>query len=224
MEETHDAVLARKLFDESVKLLKEGQYKEAAAVAKGAVRAFRQIAKNDEAISLGELAMNLDNLSIILYALGKAEESLSVANESVEIFWRIKDSDELYQLLRARCLNGLVIRLKGMGKKEEAIESIKKAIKICRDLSTQDNRSLLNLAVFLNNLAALVHGEEGIDLLNEAIKIWKKLFVENPTKFLPSLAGGLRDIAILLHEVGRSEEASAAARESLDILRKMNQN
>ncbi|MFF4230069.1 tetratricopeptide repeat protein, partial [Streptomyces sp. NPDC001820] len=116
------------------------------------------------------------------------------------------DPDHLPDL--AGSLNNLSIRLSDLGRREEALDAITKAVSIRRKLAQQRPDAFLpDLAGSLNNLANrlsdLGRREEALDAITKAVSIRRKLAQQRPDAFLPDLAASLNNLSIQLSNLGR---------------------
>ncbi|WP_147304375.1 tetratricopeptide repeat-containing serine protease family protein [Streptomyces sp. M7] len=126
----------------------------------------------------------------------------------------------------AMSLNNLSIRLRGLGRREEALAAIEEAVTAYRQLAAaRPDAFLPNLATSLNNLSALLgelgQREEALAAIEEAVTIRRQLAAARPDAFLPNLATSLNNLSILLGGLGRREEALAAIEEAVTAYRQL---
>ncbi|MDP8225058.1 MAG: tetratricopeptide repeat protein [Candidatus Lernaella stagnicola] len=138
---------------------------------------------------------------------------------------QIKDETEV-KSARARGANNLAIRLSALGRREEALDAAREAVKLYRELAdARPDAFRPDLAASLNNLSirlsALGRREEALDAAREAEKLYRELAKARPDAFRPDLAMSLNNLANVLSDLGRREEALDAAREAVDIRREL---
>ncbi|USX50615.1 tetratricopeptide repeat protein [Lentzea sp. HUAS12] len=82
-----------------------------------------------------------------------------------------------------------------------------------------------DLALSLNSLAvrlgALGCREEGLEVVNEAVDIRRRLAKQQPETFLPDLASSLNNLSNRLGALGRREEGLAAISEAVEVYRRL---
>jgi hypothetical protein len=123
----------------------------------------------------------------------------------------------------ADLLNALSHRLSNLGRREEALDAIEKAIEIRRRLAdAQPEVFLPGLARALdsrsNHLANLGHREEALAAIDEALPIFRQMAEAHPDTLLPDLAWVLDTRSNRLADLGRYEEALDASEEAVAIL------
>ncbi len=126
----------------------------------------------------------------------------------------------------AASLNNFSNRLASLGRREEALEAIREAVGIRRELAlARPDAFRPDLAVNLNNLsnrlASLGRREEALEAIREAVGIRRELALARPDAFRPDLAGSLNNLAIRLASLGWREEALEAIREAVGIRREL---
>ena len=129
----------------------------------------------------------------------------------------LKDLDQLAIL--AASLNNLSNRFSALGRREEALASIKEAVAIQRDLAaTRPDAFRPDLATSLNNLSncfsELGRREEALAAIEEAVAIQRDLAATRP-----DLAGSLSNLSNRFSALGRREEALASNEEAVAIQR-----
>ena len=176
----------------------------------------------NEAI-LREHGRLLNNLANRLSNVGRREEALEKAQQSVQISEQLAQArpDALLPEL-ATSLNTLGIMLSDLGRHEEALEKAKKAVRISEHLA----KAWLNafkplLVASLNNMASILRvlgrREEALGKAKEALQISEELAKVQPDAFLPDLASSLANLATMLRDLGWHEEALDKAQEGLRI-------
>ena len=156
--------------------------------------------------------------------------SFALAAPAALVFQRLAD-DSVNHSERARWLVDLSNRLGDLGRREEALAAIDKAVRIRRRL-VQDQPDVFLKDMFLNDLAATLNNvsarqanlgrrEEALAMAEEAVTIRSQLARDRPDAFLPDLAASLLNRSIRLGDLGRREEALAMAEEALVVYRKL---
>ncbi|MFC9165990.1 trypsin-like peptidase domain-containing protein, partial [Streptomyces fungicidicus] len=115
----------------------------------------------------------------------------------------------------AGSLNNQSNRLAGLGRREEALTAITRAVETYQTLAQQQPDTFLpGLATSLNNqsnhLAGLGRREEALTAVTRAVEIREALAQQRPDTFLPDLAGSLNNQSNRLADLGRREEALTA--------------
>ncbi len=108
----------------------------AAGISSALVKSHRNLAKQNPAAYLPDLAISLNNLGISLSELGRREEALTPTQEAVNIRRALaKQNPAAYQPDLAMSLNNLGIRLSELGRREEALTPTQEAVNIRRVLA-----------------------------------------------------------------------------------------
>ncbi|MFB7333590.1 tetratricopeptide repeat protein, partial [Streptomyces adustus] len=115
----------------------------------------------------------------------------------------------------ASSLNNQSNRLADLGRREEALAAITRAVEIREALAEQRPDAFLpDLAMSLNNqsnrLAGLGRREEALAAVTRAVATYQSLAERQPDGFLPDLASSLNNQANHFAGLGRREEALAA--------------
>ncbi|MCY9784279.1 hypothetical protein KIK06_10275 [Nocardiopsis sp. EMB25] len=189
------------------------------------VEGYRERAERDSDAYLSSLASALNNQSLCLADLGRAQEALETITEAVRIRRTLAEQDpDTYLPNLASSLNNRSNRLANSGRTEEALDAITEAAKLDRALAEQDPDTYLpNLASSLNNrsnrLANSGRTEEALDAITEAAKHYRALAEQDPDTHLPDLAMSLHNQAFHLAGARRAEEALDAITEAVRIRR-----
>ncbi|MGA5582062.1 tetratricopeptide repeat protein [Streptomyces thermodiastaticus] len=122
----------------------------------------------------------------------------------------------------AMSLNNQSVRLADLGRREEALTAITRAVEIRETLAEQRPDAFLpDLAGALNNqsvrLAGLGRREEALTAITRAVEIRETLAEQRPDAFLPDLAGALNNQSNRLADLGRHEEALTAITRAVEI-------
>ncbi|WP_240496236.1 tetratricopeptide repeat protein, partial [Streptomyces torulosus] len=121
----------------------------------------------------------------------------------------------------ATSLNNQANRLANLGRREEALTAITRAVETYQILAEQRPDAFLpDLAMSLNNhsghLAGLGRREEALAAVTRAVEIRKALAEQRPDAFLPDLASSLNNRSVHLAGLGRREEALAAVTRAVE--------
>ncbi|MFD5518488.1 ATP-binding protein [Streptomyces sp. NPDC127066] len=119
-------------------------------------------------------------------------------------------------------LNNQSIRLAALGRREDALAAITRAVETYQPLAAQRPDAFLpNLAGSLSNqsirLADLGRREDALAAITRAVETYQPLAAQRPDAFLPDLAASLSNQSIRLADLGRREEALAAATRAVEI-------
>jgi tetratricopeptide (TPR) repeat protein len=177
-------------------------------------------------IILAGLANNLANR---LRHLGRYEEALAEAEESVHICRRMaQERPGAFLPDLAMTLNTLAAMLRDLGRREEALANSEEAVRIYRQLAQQRPDAYQpNLALSLNNLTNMLGDlgrcEEALAQAEEAVRIYRQLAQQRPDAFLPNLATSLNNLANMLSDLGRRQEALAQSEEAVRLNRQLAQ-
>ncbi|WP_439812036.1 ATP-binding protein [Streptomyces sp. P9-2] len=122
----------------------------------------------------------------------------------------------------AMSLNNQSNRLADLGRREEALTAITRAVDTYQTLAKQRPDAFLpDLAGSLNNqssrLAALGRREEALTAITRAVEIRETLAQQRPDAFLPDLAMSLNNQSNRLADLGRREEALTAITRAVEI-------
>ncbi|MEO0941024.1 MAG: toll/interleukin-1 receptor domain-containing protein [Cyanobacteria bacterium J06642_12] len=125
--------------------------------------------------------------------------------------------------------NNLGARLLALGRHEEALQAMDKAIEIYRQLTlNHPNEYFSVMAWSLNNLGTILSflgkREESLRATEEAVEISQKLVQTNPEIHQKILAESLSNLGNRLSYLGRREDALEAAKKAVDIRRRLAQD
>lgn len=207
-----------------------GRRKEALVATQDAVRAYRELARQQPEVFLPDLAASLSNLGNFLSTVARWEEALAATQEAVSIRRELaRQQPDAFLPDLTKSLNNLGNRLSEVGHRDEALAATQEAVNICRELAYQKSKTFLpDLATSLNNLgksfSEVGRREEALAVIQEAVSIHRELARQQPEAFLPELAGSLNNLGISLGKVGRYEEALAVVQETVSIRRELAQH
>ncbi|MFE6782139.1 ATP-binding protein [Streptomyces sp. NPDC057680] len=131
------------------------------------------------------------------------------------------DSHDPDLAVLAASLNNQSNRLADLGRREEALTAITRAVDTYQTLADrQPDAFLPDLATSLNNQSACLAGvgrrEEALTAITRAVEIRETLAGRRPDAFLPDLATSLNNQSNRLADLGRREEALIAATRAVD--------
>jgi tetratricopeptide (TPR) repeat protein len=187
----------------------------------------RRLASDRPDLFLPDLARPLSSLANWLGALGRRDEALEAAEESVAIRRRLAE-EEPYVFLPglASSLSNLATRRGDLGLHDEALEAIEESVAIRRRLAeAEPEESLSDLASSLNNLAIVLHTlgrrEAALEAIEDSVAISRRLAANQPDDYLPLHAGCLINLTNALSDLGRQEASLEAAEQATAIYRQL---
>lgn len=147
-----------------------------------------------------------------------------VAAQVEEMLWRDLKNRAVEPVELARRSISLSTRLSDVGRHEEALEAIRKAVDTYRGLAdAPPDEFRFELAFSLNNfsirLAAVGRREEALETIREAVEIYRELTEAQPEAVRADLALSLNTLSNRLAALGRRGEGLEAIREAVEILR-----
>jgi tetratricopeptide (TPR) repeat protein len=139
---------------------------------------------------------------------------------------RQTDQDETQQIEYARLANNLGIRLRKLGRREDALAASQEAVEIYRHLAQQRSDAFRpDLATSLNNLgislSELGRRKDALGVTQEAVEISQQLALQNPDAFLPSLALSFTNLGLGFSGLGRQEDALDATEKAVESYRQL---
>lgn len=160
--------------------------------------------------------------ALLLNAVGRPEEGLPRAQESLRTYRNLSKTDPAYLPDLARTLNILSVSYGALGRRYEALKLTEEAIQISRGLTKTNPAYLPELAMSLNSLGSryskIGRSQEALPPIKEAVKINRDLAQNNPV-FLIDLASSLNNLGNHYSELGRRQEAQLVKEEALMIQR-----
>jgi tetratricopeptide (TPR) repeat protein len=120
----------------------------------------------------------------------------------------------------AAALNNYAIRLTDVGRRDEALDPARRALKTYEQLAEANPDVYLpDFAAALNNYAVSLgevgRRDEALEPAHRAVETYARLDEANPDVYLPDLAMSLNNYANRLAEVGRRDEALEPAHQAL---------
>ncbi len=220
-----------RLFDYALFLQKNNQFVKAEKRYQEALTILRELAQNNPAVYLRDVATTLNNLGLLVVAdSSRREEAEKHYQEALKTYRQLAQNNPAYLPDVAMTLNNLGNLVADDSRHEEAEKRYQEALKTYRQLA-QNNPAvyLPYVAITLNNLGLLVAAdssrrEEAEKRYQEALTIRRQLVQNNPAH--------LPDVAVTLHNMGllaaddssRREEAEKRYQEALTIRRQLAQN
>ncbi len=178
-------------------------------------------------LNVAERARLTNNLGARLSAVGRREEALKAARESMERYRELaKSRPDSFLPYLAGSLNNLGTTLSDLCAREEALEAARESVELFRELAkSRPDAFLPDLATSLNNLGGMLSAvgrrEEALKATRESMERYRDLAKSRPDAFLPDLAASLNNLGNRLSDIGRREEALEAARESVELRREL---
>jgi tetratricopeptide (TPR) repeat protein len=165
-------------------------------------------------------ARSLTNLAIEHAERGQREEALVASTEAVELYRRLAvASPDTFTTDLTASLTNLGTRLANLGRWEQACAAMEEAVRTCRRVATanpvafepQLARTLwafawVQAAGRLNTTGALTSVEESVE-------IYQRLANRSPDAFADDVRAVHRTMAVILDELGRTDEASQIRRQ-----------
>jgi tetratricopeptide (TPR) repeat protein len=172
------------------------------------------------------LARSLGELATLWSALGRGQEALAAAKESVRICRQLAGSSpDGYLPELAAALSRLATVLQGMGKKEqalgaagEAVDAYRKVAESCPDAFQPDLAAALRARSLC--LCGLERLEEALADLHEAIRLLTPYFRDIPNAHIRLMGGLLTDCLAVSKALGREPDNSVLG-PSLEVLARL---
>ncbi|GAA1455060.1 tetratricopeptide repeat protein [Nocardiopsis tropica] len=193
------------------------------------VHARRAQAERDPDAHLADLAVALNNQSLRLSGLGRAEEAVEAITQAVHIRRTLaRQHPHAHLPGLALALDSQSLRLGNLGRTEEALEAATEAVHHYRALAEHHpDAHLPGLARALNNqslrLGGLGRTEEALHAVTRAVHHYRALAEQRPGIYLPDLAMALNNQSTDLGDLGRAEEALEAITRAVDIRRALSE-
>ncbi|MCD0443660.1 tetratricopeptide repeat-containing serine protease family protein [Glycomyces sp. A-F 0318] len=200
-----------------------GQRPEALAAAQRAVDLREELAADNRAAHLPDLAMSVNNLAVHLAEAGRREEGLAAAQRAVDLREELAaQNPAAYLPDLATSVNNLAVYLSAAGRREEGLAAAQRAVDLREELAAQNPAAYLpDLATSVNNLAIRLaeagRREEGLAAAQRAVDLREELAADNRAAHLPDLAASVNNLAVRLGEAGQRPEALAAAQRAVDL-------
>jgi tetratricopeptide (TPR) repeat protein len=220
-------VVAGRLNNLSIRLREAGHLEESVEVAEEVVRRFRALRTSEGEAFDPDLAMALTNGALSLGAVGRDDDALKAAQDSVAIRRRLATSKRRFVREMALSLNNLSNRLGAVGHAKEALETLEEAVNHYHRVVDREPEHEVELAMTLNNLSGRRAGagqaEAALEASEEAVAILRRLADISSQTLVPELAAALNNLSNRLAAVGRDDEALAAIWEAAEHYRRLAQ-
>jgi tetratricopeptide (TPR) repeat protein len=136
------------------------------------------------------------------------------------------DNDPVEWAIAAGLIDNLALRLSALGRREEALEAAKKAVRLRRAfLGNGLDAFMPDLASSLDNqsrrLGEFGRLEEALASAEEAVSLRRALATGDPGAFKPGLASSIGNLSSRLSALGRREEALATGEEAVCLYRSL---
>lgn len=189
------------------------------------IRHRRSLARQDMRTHGQRLARLLRKHSNQLALVGQREESVTTAQEGVEVcreLVAVEGRSRFGDLGAA--LSNLSVRLSEVGRREESLDAVSEAKTLYRDLAQDDFDTFgSGHARILNNqsihLAEAGRGEQALQAVQKAVEIDRRRTAQGDRASAGDLARSLANLGSRLVDLGREQEAFAAVAEAIDIYR-----
>jgi tetratricopeptide (TPR) repeat protein len=211
---------ARTFMQLAARLRKSGRHDEAVQASSTAVERYRDL------VALGllglrtQLADALRELADNWTALGEPDNAIDALREAIELLREPGDASSAEFASLVKTLTRLGSGLVEQQRPTEALDVITEAIERLRPAG---EAFLPLLAENLGNLGScssmLGRNEDGLKATEASVSIYRRLSEEQGTEYAQRLSRSLHDLAARLHELGRREDAVAAAEEAEHIQR-----
>ncbi|MBI1381439.1 MAG: tetratricopeptide repeat protein [Planctomycetaceae bacterium] len=179
-------------------------------------QAWRILEDEDWWVSVSSVARDTAVVSLPKQSTALSDLALFVTRACLQA------GGESDQAQRAGILNNLALRFSSLGLREEALQALREAESLFRDLAkTRPEAFEPHLASALNNLGLALldqgHRRAALRATEESVEIRRRLAQVHPEAFEPDLATALNNLGTVLSELGQEPEALQAVQESLGI-------
>jgi tetratricopeptide (TPR) repeat protein len=212
-------------------LSENNQFADAERYYREALNNLRELAKDNAAVYVPDVAMTLNNLGLLVAAdSGRRGDAEKLYQEALSIRRELaKDNAAVYVPDVAGTLNNLANLVKAdSGRRGEAEKLYQEALSIRRELAKNNAVVYVpDVAGTLNNLANLVAADSGRrgeaeKLYQEALNDCRELAKDNAAVYLPYVATTLNNLANLVAaDSGRRGEAEKLYQEALNDYREL---
>jgi hypothetical protein len=157
-----------------------------------------------------------------LFVIGRWAEAAETAAQAVAFYREVPGVDRLVRLEKlARALGNCSIVLSRVRRHDEALAMAAEAVTISRTLVAAQSGHRVRLASALRShgglLAAFGQAKQSLEVLAEAVAIYRELAAEERSGYLSNLAEAVSDLAAL----SDTENATALAEEAVDLRREL---
>jgi tetratricopeptide (TPR) repeat protein len=200
------------------------RFEEGFFITQELVITYRDLVKNHQHLR-GELALSLNSLSQNYKEIGLLQNSFEPGHEAVQMLRELSRNDSKFDPDLSMVLQELGGRYFELSCFREALELSREGLVILRKVVQKDSKYLAHLAVSLNNFGNICsdYGDNNsmIIALEEAVKLARQTVFESTEDLSNLLPNALVSLSYGYRSVGRSQEALAAAEESVTLLRNL---
>jgi tetratricopeptide (TPR) repeat protein len=218
--------LANALFNTGLCQTILGMTEQAQASFLEAFRLYRRLAATTPTVTEPDPFPSLVIYAEHLDSLGRKEDDVSVARNTVTVYHGLTAVDPRYEPTLARAQFRLGQRLIVLHEAADAEGPLREAVRLFRrsPASDPEDRDLLARSLTMLGIAVAVNGQvaEAVGYINEGIGLYRSLVAVNRMRYGQSLAGALEVLAFRLDQLGHAVEASAARDEAASIRFQLN--
>ena len=199
-----------------------GRYEKALSVQEKSVEIARKLPTTNPD-HLGNLLTSLQLLGNRYSDLGREKDALALREAMhTKMLEHIKSKPGDLPNMLGYTLMPLTVQYSSMGRKQEAVDRLEEAVRVCRELLKSDKGRAADLAISLNMLAIFVsfldRWNDAIKAIDESITIQRVLAKIDPIH-LPGLASSLKDAGYFHYSLGQLTLAASDTEEALKIQR-----
>ncbi len=210
----------------SIRLSEKGQWEQAAAADREAVRTFGALSLIFDVFERDH-ARSLSHLGLCLEHIGQLEEAMDVGREAVEIYRRLATAHpDAHQPDLAASLNNLSGSLTTARRLEEAMVMAREAVEIYRGLATAHPDAYepdlaASLITFSASLSRAGQLTDALVADQQAVEIYRQLASANPDAYEPALAASLNNLGGNLSELGHWQDGLTVTEGAVEIRRRL---
>ncbi|MEU4256150.1 tetratricopeptide repeat protein [Streptomyces fradiae] len=197
---------------------------EAIAHHQQALELYSDLLEQGQYVYTDEHASTLNNLAVTLSDLGRHDEAMVLAQQSVELREELHERVPEDRLLpqRASAFHNLGLCLLELGRPEEALPHCQRAAELYREMYKREpGRHTSNYVRALANLGTTLSGlerfQEALDAFQQMLDLSRGLFEEDPAKHTTLHAHVLYNVGATYGELKRYEEALELMRRALEL-------
>lgn len=199
-----------------------GRPETALRVINQSAELFDKLAAVNPEAHLPHLAVVTTMRAIRLGDAGFPEEALIAAQDAVKFYQElVRTRAAVFGPYLAMALNALANRRAQLGQLADALTDATRAVELSRQPSADGMHQWSDLAVALNTrgmtLWRLNQLDDAQEVLNECVRLRRKLAHKQPRAFRPDLAGSLRNLARVIAASDEHEMARPLFDEAVDI-------
>ncbi len=215
---------ARSLTNQGILWQETGEPRKALQPLQQAVALLDNPNKEQIPGSMPLLVQCLNNLAVILRALGFLEEALEVCKRALSLRPSLYEITPRLEASLAKSLANQATILFDLGRYDQALALHIEALESFQELN-QDGNYWPEVAIALDSAAASLskNGDDhqAILLVEKSLSVLRQLEAIHPEAFLENLAHGLSNLSKYQQQDGRIDEALEAAQESVAVYRQL---